>query len=206
MHHPGNLLLLQVSSIYDQSPFVMKTWKFIFLLLIFLSAKKSKAGEFHPAAIIPGVHIGYIFNAGISIGADLNYTPFTFNSGIGKTASGIYGGLNYFYSKGELYTSTWYHTFSLGATAFTDNQFMFKAGICKSVLRWGRSNMNKTKSKKITPDLDLSYSPFRNGAFIGYRVYFPGNACFGLDIDVAHTVYLAYRYNFDGNLFVVRSE
>ena len=169
-------------------------------LFLFLHTK-SRAVDFRPAAIIPGLHIGYIFNAGISFGAELNYAPFVFNTGKVKTASGIYGSLNYFYSKGELYTATWYHTFSAGAMAFRDNQFMLKAGACKSVLRWGRSNMNKTKSKNINPDLDFSYSPFRNGTFIGYRIYFPGNACFGLDINVAHLLYAAYRYNFDPEIF-----
>jgi hypothetical protein len=57
--------------------------------------------------------------------------------------------------------------------------------------------MNKTRSKGITPEIDLSYSPTRNGEYVGYRVFFPGNACFGLDINVAHEAYAAYRYNFD---------
>lgn len=178
----------------------MKKCLLIFGLLFLRFVSVSSAADFRPAAIIPGVHLGYIFNAGISFGAELNYTPFVFNTGEVKTASGLYGSLNYFYSKGELYTATWYHTFSAGALAFRDNQFMLKAGVCKSVLRWGRSNLNKTKSKSITPDLDLSYAPFRNSFFVGYRVYFPGNACFGLDINTAHLVYVACRYNVDGRM------
>lgn len=187
--------------LYWQTPTCMKTGKTILLLLILFLTKQSYAGEFRPAAIIPGVHCGYIFNAGISFGAELNYAPFVFKSGIGKTATGLYGSLNYFYSKGEMYKATWYHTFSAGAMAFSDKQFLFKAGACKSVLRWGRKNMNKTKSKNINPDLDFSYSPLKNGAFIGYRIYFPGNACFGLDINTAHCIYAAYRFNFDRHLF-----
>lgn len=184
----------------------MKNRKSIFFFLLLFSSIHSYAGEFRPVAVIPGIHLGYIFNAGISVGAELNYTPYVFNSGIGKTATGVYASLNYFHSKGELYTATWYHTFSAGAVAFADNRFMMKGGICKSVLRWGRSNMNKTKSKGITPDIDLSYSPTQHGEFIGYRVYFPGNACFGLDINTAHMLYTAYRYNFDQSMFVRTNE
>lgn len=175
--------------------------KFLPLLLLFFFANTGFAFNFHPAAVIPGVNLGYIFGAGISFGAELNYTPCVFNSGNGKTATGAYASLNYFHSKGEIYTATWYHTFSAGAAAFSDNRFMFKAGICKSVLRWGRNNMNKTKSKSVTPDLDLSYSPTQHGEFIGYRFYFPGNACFGLDINNAHMIYGAYRFNADNTLF-----
>lgn len=173
----------------------------IMLLLLVLGVKQVYAAGFHPAALIPGIHLGYIFNAGISFGAELNYAPFVFRTGNGSTASGAYASLNYFHSKGELYTATWYHTFSAGAMAFTDNRFMYKAGACKSVLRWGRQHMNKTRSKMITPDIDLSYSPAGHGEFIGYRIYFPGNACFGLDIDTAHLVYAAYRFNPDRELF-----
>jgi hypothetical protein len=53
-------------------------------LLLFFFAKSSKAFDLHPAAVIPGLHIGYIFGAGISAGAELNYTPFVFKSGPGK--------------------------------------------------------------------------------------------------------------------------
>lgn len=176
------------------------------LLLLFLFPENGKSLDLHPAAVIPGIHIGYIFGAGISAGAELNYTPFVFKSGLGQTATGAYASLTYFHSKGELYTATWYHTYSAGALALADNRFMFKGGVCKSVLRWGRENMNKTKSKRITPDIDLSYSPTQHGEFIGYRVYFPGNACFGLDIDVAHMIYGAYRYNADPTLFSTTRE
>lgn len=173
----------------------MKKYFLIFGLFFLRFIPVSSAADFKPLAIIPGLHLGYIFNAGISFGAELNYSPFVFQTGKMQTATGVYGAFTYFYSKGELYTSTWYHTFSAGGMAFTDNRFMLKAGACKSVLRWGRSNLNKTKSKSITPDLDLSYAPFRNSLFFGYRIYFPGNACFGLDIDTAHMLYVACRYN-----------
>lgn len=171
-----------------------------FVLLLLLTAPLRSA-DFRPAAVIPGISVGYIFNAGVSLGAELNYTPFVFDFLPGKTATGAYASLTYFHSRGELYTATWYHTFSAGVLAFADNRFMFKTGLCKSVLRWGRDNMNKTKSKMITPDIDLSYSPTQHGEFIGYRLYFPGNACFGLDIEKAHMIYGAYRYVADPHLF-----
>jgi hypothetical protein len=49
---------------------------------------------------------------------------------------------------------------------------MVRAGVGKSVLRWGRNGMNKTKSKNVTPELDVSYSPLQKGEYIGYRVFF----------------------------------
>jgi hypothetical protein len=160
-------------------------------------ASPANAVDFRPQMIIPGVHIGYIFNAGISFGAEVSYSPFVFDIGSGKTATGVYTSATWFYSKGEMYTQTWYRTLSGGALLFSDNSFMFRGGMCRSLLKWGRNQMNKTRSKGVTPEIDLSYSPTRNGEYIGYRVFFPGNACFGLDIHVAHEAYGAYRYNFD---------
>jgi hypothetical protein len=166
-------------------------------LLLTLFCTRASAFDLRPGMVIPGVHVGYIFNAGISFGGEISYSPFVFDIGSGKTATGLYSSLTWFHSKGELYTQKWYRTFSAGALLFSDNSFMFRAGVCKSLLKWGRNNMNKTRSKGITPEVDLSYSPTRNGEYIGYRVFFPGNACFGLDINVAHEAYAAYRYNFD---------
>lgn len=165
----------------------------VFLLL----TSRIYAIDIRPQMVIPGVHVGYIFNAGISFGGEISYSPFVFNIAGGKTATGLYSSVTWFYSKGELYTQTWYRSFSGGALLFSDNSFMFRAGVCKSLLKWGVNNRNKTRSKRITPEFDLSYSPTRNGEYIGYRIFFPGNACFGLDINVAHEAYAAYRYNFD---------
>lgn len=171
------------------------------ILILLLCAQHLKAGDWRFGAVTPGMHVGYIFNAGLSLGAEVNYTPYAFDAGQGRSAVGTYGSLTYFFSKGELYRSTLYHTFSAGAVAFSDNAFMFKAGACKTILRWGMQNRNKTKSKKITPEIDLSYAPLKNGLFVGYRMFFPGNACFGLDIGTAHEVYGAYRFNADKGLF-----
>ena len=169
-----------------------------FFLFAFTSAH---AIDFRPQMVIPGAHVGYIFGAGISFGAEISYSPFVFKMGGGKTATGLYSSFTYFYSKGEMYTQTWYRTFSMGALLFADNAFMFRGGASKSVLRWGRNNRNKTKSKGWSPELDLSYSPTRNGEYIGYRFFLPGNACFGLDIEMAHEAYVVYRYNFDRVVF-----
>jgi hypothetical protein len=176
------------------------------LLLLSLSVKKGAARNFYPAAVIPGVSLGYIFGSGVSFGAEINYTPFAFRTGTGKTATGLYASFNYFYSKGEMYRESWYHTFSAGALGFTDDRFMYKLGISKSVLRWGRNHMNKTKSRSLTPDFDVSYSPTQNGEFIGYRFYPPGNACFGMDIKYVHMVYGAYRFNCDRKMFAADAE
>lgn len=173
----------------------MKT-TFSLVLFLFLTTSLP-AIDIRPQMVIPGVHVGYIFNAGISFGGEVSYSPFVFEMGSGKTATGLYSSITWFYSKGELYTQTWYRSFSAGALLFSDNCFMSRVGFCKSLLKWGINNRNKTRSKRITPEFDLSYSPTRNGEYIGYRIFFPGNACFGLDIDVAHEVYAAYRYNFD---------
>lgn len=179
---------------------------FIAGLLLLCSVNRAFAGPFHPTAVIPGVSVGYIFGAGLSFGTEVNYTPYVFNTGSGQTATGLYASFNYFYSKGELYRSTWYHTFSAGALAYSNAQFMFKGGVSKTVLRWGAENRNKTKSKKITPEIDLSYDPLKKGTFIGYRLFLPGNACFGLDINAAHLLYGAYRFNADPKLFDRSSE
>jgi hypothetical protein len=157
--------------------------------------------DIRPQMVVPGIHAGYIFGAGISFGAEITYSPFVFNMAGGKTATGVYSSFTYFYSKGELYSQTWYHTLSAGALLFADNCFMLRAGASKYTLRWGRNNMNKTKSKSVTPELDLSYSPFNKGEYFGYRIFFPGNACFGLDISSAHEVYTSFRYNFDRVVF-----
>jgi len=157
--------------------------------------------DIRPQMVVPGIHAGYIFGAGISFGAEITYSPFVFNMAGGKTATGVYSSFTYFYSKGELYSQTWYHTLSAGALLFADNCFMLRAGASKSTLRWGRNNMNKTRSKHVTPELDLSYSPTRNGEYVGYRIFFPGNACFGLNIGIANEFYAAYRYNFDRSAF-----
>ncbi|MEO5645722.1 MAG: hypothetical protein ABIQ40_13490 [Bacteroidia bacterium] len=175
--------------------------RFALLLCVFLSVKNCEAKNFYPAAFIPGVHFGYIFGAGISLGAELNYTPFVINTGQAKTATGLYANLNYFHSKGEIYKETWYHTKSVGAIAYSDSRFMFKGGVSRTVLPWGRNKMNKFKSRKLSVDLDLSYSPFESGAYIGYRLYFPGEACFGLDISTVNMVYTCYRYNFVQGMF-----
>jgi hypothetical protein len=174
----------------------------IAVLFVFLSSAKSgSAKNFYPAAIIPGINFGYIFGAGISLGGEINYTPFVFTTGFGKTATGFYASLNYFHSKGEIYKETWYHTKSFGAIAYSDKHFMFKSGVSRTVLPWGRNKMNKFKSRRRSLDLDLSYSPYSNGLYIGYRLYFPGEACFGLDIAAANMVYTSYRYNFVQGMF-----
>ena len=167
------------------------------VLISLLFCLNSAAIDIRPQMVIPGVHVGYIFNAGISFGGEVSYSPFVFDMAGGKTATGIYGSVTWFYSKGELYTQTWYRTLSAGALLFSDNQFMFRAGANKTLLRWGINGRNKTRSKQVTAEFDLSYSPTRNGEYLGYRVFFPGNACFGLDIGIAHEAYAAYRYNFD---------
>jgi hypothetical protein len=172
----------------------------VFFTLLLLT-KNSSAQSFSPAAVIPGVNVGYIFGAGISIGAEINYAPFVFNSGNGKTAVGLYAGINYFHSKGEIYKETWYHTRSFGAMAFSDARFMFKAGLSRTILPWGRNKMNKFKSRKRSIDIDLSYAPMANGVFLGYRLYFPGEACFGLDISTVNMLYTSYRYNFAPEMF-----
>lgn len=171
------------------------------LFVILFSLNSSSAKNFYPEAIVPGINLGYIFGAGISLGAEINYTPFLINTSLGKTATGMYASLNYFHSKGEIYKETWYHTKSFGAIAFSDSRFMFKGGVCRTVLPWGRNKMNKFKSRKRSIDLDLSYAPFENGAYIGYRLYFPGEACFGLDISTVNMVYTSYRYNFSQEMF-----
>jgi hypothetical protein len=168
---------------------------------ILFSTPHLSAKNFYPAAVVPGISFGYIFGAGISVGAEINYTPFVINSGLGKTATGLYAGLNYFHSKGEIYKETWYHTKSFGAIAFSDSRFMFKGGLSRTVLPWGRNKMNKFKSRKRSIDFDFSYAPFENGVYIGYRLYFPGEACFGLDISTVNLVYTAYRYNFSQAMF-----
>jgi hypothetical protein len=174
----------------------MKTHFLSLLLLISLSAKVS-AFDFRPGMVIPGLHAGYIFGAGISFGSEISYSPFVFDIGSGKTATGLYANVTWFYSKGEMYTQTWYRSLSAGALMFSDNSFMFRAGANKTLLRWGINGRNKTRSKQVTPEIDLSYSPTRNGEYIGYRIFFPGNACFGLDIGIANEAYASYRYNFD---------
>ncbi|MCX6310007.1 MAG: hypothetical protein NT084_00010 [Bacteroidetes bacterium] len=174
---------------------------FGFLFTIFFLAKNSSAQNFFPSAITPGINVGYIFDAGISLGLEINYTPFVFDSGLGKTATGIYAGLNYFHSKGEIYKETWYHTKSFGAIAFSDSRFMFKAGMSRTILPWGKNKMNKFKSRNRSIDIDLSYAPLANGAFIGYRLYFPGEACFGLDISTVNMLYTSFRYNFEPRIF-----
>jgi hypothetical protein len=185
-----------------------RNMRYLKLMIVFLlfSSAPMKAGDWRFGAVVPGVHVGYIFNAGLSFGAEVNYTPYAFDAGAGRSAVGAYGSLTYFFSKGELYRATLYHTFSAGAVAFSDNAFMFKAGVCKTVLRWGMNSRNKTKSKKITPEIDLSYAPLKNGLFVGYRIFFPGNACFGLDIATAHELYGAYRFTADRKLFVVERD
>jgi hypothetical protein len=178
--------------------------RFTVALCVFLfSTKNLSAQNFYPAAAIPGINFGYIFGAGISLGAEINYSPFVFKSGNGKTATGLYAGINYFHSKGEIYKETWYHTISYGAMAFSDERFMAKAGISRTVLPWGRNKMNKFKSRKRSIDLDVSYAPLANGVFVGYRLYFPGEACFGLDISTVNMVYTSYRYNFAPGMFDV---
>jgi hypothetical protein len=166
----------------------------IFLCLLL---SESNAIDIRPQMVIPGFHVGYIFNAGVSFGAEISYSPFVFNMAGGQTATGVYTNATWFYSKGELYTQTWYRTLSAGALMFSDNSIMFRAGANKTLLRWGSNGRNKTRSKNVTLEFDLSYSPTRNGEYIGYRIFFPGNACFGLDIGTAHEAYAAYRYNFD---------
>jgi hypothetical protein len=167
------------------------------LLIGLLIGMQLNALDFRPQMVIPGVHVGYIFNAGISFGTEVSYSPFVFQMGGGKTATGLYANATWFYSKGELYTQTWYRSVSAGTLLFSDNSFMLRAGANKTLLRWGAKGRNKTRSKNITPELDVSYSPTRNGEYIGYRIFFPGNACFGLDIGIANEAYAAYRYNFD---------
>lgn len=177
--------------------------RLIFTAFLFLASTRNhvQALEFRPGLAIPGIHAGYIFGAGISFGAEITYSPFVFEMMNTRHATGAYASLTWFHSKGEMYTQTWYKTMSTGAVLFSDNSLMIRAGVGKSVLRWGRNGMNKTKSKNITPELDVSYSPLQKGEYIGYRVFFPGNACFGLDISSAHEVYAAYRYNFDRTVF-----
>src|SRR5574340_390397 len=82
-----------------------KLSRFIFTITLCISfcAQKISAQHFYPDGVVPGISAGYIFGAGISLGAELNYTPFVFSSGMGKTAAGLYASLNYFYSKGEIY-------------------------------------------------------------------------------------------------------
>lgn len=162
---------------------------------------RASAIDIRPQMIIPGVHVGYIFNAGISFGGEISYSPFVFDVGSGKTATGLYANATWFYSKGELYTQTWYRSLSAGALLFADNSFMFRAGANKTLLRWGINGRNKTRSKQVTLEADISYSPTRNGEYIGYRIFFPGNACFGLDVGIANEAYVAYRYNFDRSAF-----
>ncbi|TND08085.1 MAG: hypothetical protein FD123_2639 [Bacteroidetes bacterium] len=175
------------------------------VMLLLFGALIDPAGVYargpRPLAIIPGISAGYIFGAGISFGAELNYAPIVFDMSPGRTATGIYASFNYFHSKGEIYASTWYRTVSFGALAYSDARLMFKAGASKTLLRWGSENRNKTRSKKWTPEIDLSYDPTQKGTFFGYRLFFPGNACFGLDISTANLLYGAYRYNVDRNLF-----
>lgn len=175
--------------------------RFVAAVALLLTSHNLSAKNFYPTAIVPGVSVGYIFGAGISLGAELNYTPYVFNSGLGKTATGLYAGINYFHSKGEIYKETWYHTKTFGAIAFSDSRFMFKGGLSRTVLPWGRDKMNKFKSRKRSIDFDFSYAPYENGAYIGYRLYFPGEACFGLDISTVNLLYTAYRYNFAANMF-----
>lgn len=178
----------------------MKSTLLSFIFLLFLNTGIN-AIDFRPGMVIPGVHVGYIFNAGISFGAEISYSPFVFDVGSGKTATGLYANATWFHSKGELYTQTWYRSLSAGALLFSDNSFMFRAGANKTLLRWGINGRNKTRSKQVTLEADLSYSPTRNGEYIGYRIFFPGNACFGLDIGIANEAYAAYRYNFDRSAF-----
>jgi hypothetical protein len=179
-------------------------FRYAAVLCVFLFSKTA-AQNFFPTAVIPGVNFGYIFGAGISVGAEINYSPFVFKSGNGKTAAGLYAAINYFHSKGEIYKETWYHTISYGAMTLSDARFMAKAGISRTVLPWGRNKMNKFKSRRRSIDLDVSYAPFANGAFVGYRLYFPGEACFGLDISTVNMVYTSYRYNFAPGMFDVNN-
>lgn len=179
-----------------------KVYSCIFLFALLFSVR-ALAFSFRPKMVIPGVRVGYIFNAGISFGGEVSYSPFVFNIAGGKTATGVYANATWFYSKGEMYTQTWYRCLSGGALLYSDNSLMLRAGANKTLLRWGSNGRNKTRSKKVTPEFDLSYSPTRNGEYIGYRIFFPGNACFGLDIGIAHEAYAAYRYNFDSSVFHV---
>src|ERR1044072_3536474 len=126
--------------------------RFVAVVALLFFTQNLHAKNFYPAAVVPGVSVGYIFEAGISLGAEINYTPFVFHSTFGKTATGMYAGINYFHSKGEIYKETWYHTFACGAIAYSDSHFIFKLGATKTVLRWGRDGMNKKKSKRISPE------------------------------------------------------
>lgn len=182
------------------SPFLKRATPALLLLCTCLP-NKTTAQHFFPAAAVPGICLGYIPGAGISLAAEVNYTPFMFSSGLGKTAAGMYASYTLFHSKGEIYKETWYNTRSFGAVLYSDDAFMFKAGLSRTVLPWGMDKRNKFKSRKRSLDVDLSYSPWKNGAYIGYRLYFPGEACFGLDINAVNMFYTAYRYNFDQAMF-----
>ncbi|MGL4597966.1 MAG: hypothetical protein ACRCYO_10570 [Bacteroidia bacterium] len=171
--------------------------KKLFFFAFLFSAEIAQAWTYRPLQLRPGVSIGYIFGAGFSFGGELNYTPVVFRQNDSQNASGLFCSLHYFYSKGELYKATLYHTFSTGLVIDRDNQWMAKLGMSKSVLPWGRDHKNKTKSKNWSPTIDLSYAPWKNGIYLGYQIFLPGNACFGLDIKIANRLYSAYRFNVD---------
>ena len=153
--------------------------------------------DIRPQMVVPGIHAGYIFGAGISSVTEIIYSPFVFKMGGEKTATVVYSSLTCFYSEGEVYAQTWYHTLRCVALLFADNCFMPGAVVVTSTLRWGRNKMNKTRSRHITPGLAVSSSPTRNRAYVGYTVFFPANACLGLDIVMTNALYFTYRYNFD---------
>lgn len=167
---------------------------FLFFLLLMSTAR---AGSFRLTDFQPGIHLGYVIGARLAFGAELNYQPLHFRMNARDGASGLYASWTYFYANGELYVNNLYRTFSFGPSATIDEQYALRAGLAKTLLRWGLKKRNKTKSKSWGLDIDASYRLLPQGIFLGYRFYGLQNACFGLDIKRANIFYAAYRYAVD---------
>lgn len=165
-------------------------------MLIGLHAQTNSQTSFNTLSILPGVKIGYNFGSGLAFGAHLGFTFFNYTVSGTESGAGIDIAYDYFfghtYLRGKKRTT--FKTIGISLLNNTNNQVVSKLGLSKTSVKWGFDNRNKSESKSWGYNADISYSPLKNGLFIGYHVFQVNNACMGLGVNHSNIFYAAYRY------------
>jgi hypothetical protein len=171
--------------------------KILIAFCIFFCLKANSQSDIgNTIRIWPGLRIGYNFGAGIDLGAHLGATFFNYTASQTPSNAGIDVGYDYFFGHTYLHEDNKgrFKTIAFSIMNVTNDQVIVKVGLSKTSVRWGFGDRNKSQSKTWGYNADISYSPYKNGIFIGYHLFQVNNACMGLGVKHSNILYLGYDY------------
>lgn len=168
-----------------------------FVIFLFFKVSFAQIKIIH--TVIPEIYVGYMFKAGLTIGAGINYQPINYTIARQNNSNGINLSATFFRStSGIEQKHSLYKAFSANLTNYYANISFLKLGYTKHYTRWGRESINLSKSGGL--NFELGLSPLQNDFYVSYRRFGLNNVCTGSPLKKANVLLISYLYPFITNI------